>query len=549
MNNKPRYDPEDPAVVMKAMTDIFTFMAIVMGLLWLSGFSIAGLGFLAAVPIALPGNLLLRGPLVIRWVLAKRDSNRPLAPDEILLGETHEWPHSPVLLNDHQREGHLAILGRMGSGKSTQMKYMALQDILQHRPIILMDPHSALAEETAHLCLRYGREPVLLKPDPYWMNTLNLLETGPDYGPMDAARTVTEGLVQVYLPYQHEVPMRIRHLVTVATYMLAAADEGFTLLEMTRWMLQANFRDYLARKTFQVTRNLRWLESSQELSSLQWLNSLTRTQLHDQIQSSWTRISGLLNHPDAQRMLGCSRGTFSFKEIRAGTPLLVGIGEETFHRTGHLLNALFITWITKRLLEVPRNIGRSDPISLYVDELAEISPESFERLLRHARKRSVRLTVAVQAQTMLNRNLYGTLMGNISNLLIFGSSGPGVEELAREICRPDEAEKRAGSATHYAELERQLNDMASRIRDLPTHEFLLLQSTRPGPPRHCRSGMVVHPTSEAVQTAIKQALKHRGKDVKSIDKEIHERTAELDSKFGPLHEFGVQELPGEIAPW
>ncbi|MDF1500949.1 MAG: DUF87 domain-containing protein [Anaerolineales bacterium] len=547
MTSKPRYDPEDPAVVIKAMTDMFTIVAILMAALWISGVQMARLAFLAMLPIAIPGNIILRGPILLRWILARRANKNPLAPDELGLGHASEWPHAPVIINDQDREGHLAILGRMGSGKSTQMKYMAMQDVFQNRPIILIDPHSSLAEEMTLLCLSCGRIPVLIQPDPYHLHTVNLLETSSSYGPMDAARTATEGLIQVYLPYQQELPVRIQHLVTVAAYSLAAAEEGFTMLEMTRWLLQPNFRDYLARKVLQNTESQRWLESSQELNSLQWLNSLTRTQLHDQFQSSWTRLSIVLSHPSVQRMLGCSQGTFDFDEIRTGAPLLVAIGEETLHRTSHLVNALLITWITKRLLEAPR--AAFQPLSLYVDELAEISPESFERLLRHARKRAVRLTVAVQAQTMLHRRLYGTLMGNVSNLLIFASSGPGVEELAREISRPDAAEKRGRSVTHYAELPRQFHQIASDMRDLPNHEFLLWQSKMPGPPIHCRGGVPSHPDIDAVQRARAFALEQRGRTVASIDEEIRRRTADLDAKFGPLHEFGAPEIPGTIAPW
>ncbi len=358
-----------------------------------------------------------------------------------------------------------------------------------------------------------------------------------------------EGLIQVYLPYQDEVPVRIQHLLGAAAYMLAAADEGYTLLELLRWILQRNFREHVARMAFQATSGRGWLESSAALAALKWLDSLTRSQLYDHTQSTWTRLFGLLSHPDAQRMLGSSRSTFDFDEVRNGVPLLVGIGDEGLHRTGHILGSLIITWLTNCLLAEPSEAGGREPIHLYADELAEYSPESFERLLRHARKHWLRMAIIAQAQTLLHPILSQTVMANISTILVSGLSGAGVEELVREMARPDETQRRGGLAGPFMELNRQLHQMASAIRDLPKHEFYLWRASQPGPAVRFRTGRIGWNQPSTVVDARDAALQWRGKSVIVIDEEIRERTARLDAQFGPLHDFGTRETPREMAPW
>jgi len=549
MNLRPGHDSPDPATALKLTADMLILMTGFIGLVWWTGVEVAGLGFLCLLPLALIGLANRAGPFLLRWLEATRVSRRPLTPGEIELGAAVEWPHAPIRLDGREREGHTAILGRNGSGKSTLMKWMIEQDLSQHRPIIVIDPHLSLVWQCAYLAMSHDQYPIVLEPAPRYMNTLNLLETRPGYGPLEAARTVTEGLIQVYLPYQDEVPVRIYHMLGAAAYMLAAADEGYTVLELQRWLLQKSFREYVARKAFLTTSGRGWLESSAALAALKWLDSLTRTQLYDHTQSTWTRLFGLLSHPDAQRMLGSSRSTFDFGQVRNGVPLLVGIGDQGLHRTGHILGSLIITWVTNCVLMEPSEAGGWEPIYLYADELAEYSPESFERLLRHARKQSLRMAFIAQAQTLLHPKLSQTVMANISSILVSGLSGAGVEELVREMGRPDEAQRRGGSAGPFIELQRQLQQMASAIRDLPKHEFYVWRASRPGPAVRFRTGRIGWNQTGTADAARAAALQWRGKSVIVIDEEIRERTSKLDAQFGPLHDFGERETPREMAPW
>jgi hypothetical protein len=500
------------------------------------------------IPLLLCGVFLL-GPWVVKIMIAgfvnylNRDSNG------IVLGETFGWPSVSIFLEDDEREGHMAILGRTGSGKSTQMMAMIDQDIVSSKPLIIVDPHTSIAHNTVDRCVIHNRIPVLLEPDTENMNTLNLLETSPGYGPSDAAKTVMEGIVQAYLAYEHEVPTKIKHLLETAVYLLSAVDEGYTLLELRRWMIQAQFRNDVAVKVAEKSEPGRWLEASHALGNLEWYNGLTAFQKHDQMQSTWTRVAAFLDHPDIRKMLGCSKSTFDFQQVRNGMPLVVSISDRTVHRDSRVVNAVILTWITQKMLEGSMDIWSARPLSLFVDELAEISPESFERVLLHGRKCGVHLTCIVQAQTMLDHRLFRTVMANMSNLLIFGSSGPGVEDLSREIIRPLDAESKQGAVNSHMELNRQIHAMASRIRDLRKHEFLNWNAYRPGPPLHCKTPEVRWNSFEAVKLNRAHALRQVGRPVQDIEDEIRERTEDLDARYGRLHSFGGTERSDFLAPW
>jgi hypothetical protein len=531
------------------MADIFLISGAVFVLLWLIGVPMMDLAAQTLLLFCIPAAGVRLTPLVLRGIVRLIRRLLPLQPGDLRLGSTAKEPSVPVVLPARERDGHVALLGRTGTGKSTLMNTLIRQDLAARNKVILIDPHTALAQDMAHACVETGRMPALVTTGTPWMHSINLLGTGPHWSALDAARCVTDGLVRVYMPYQDELPMRMRHLVECAAYFLAAADEGYTLLEIPRFLRSRAFRAHLASRVQNRNGGEKDLASRIPMYSLSWLEDLSQTQFQEQVQSTWTRIQTLLSPPEAQRLVGCSRSTFTFEEILAGTPLLIGIGEEFLHRSAHLLNAMLTTWLTKRLLASRPPLGPSAPTYLYVDELAEISPESFDLLLRRARKETVRLTMIVQAQTMLDHWLYQTLMGNVGTLLIFGSSGPGVEELACEIARPARAELRDGSGLHLMELHRQMHEVASELRDLSQHHFLLYRAGSGLPAVRCYTELPQRVNYEVVQSAVELALTTLGRSVESINSEILIRQLDLDNRFGRIGEVGPGPGLPPTAPW
>lgn len=510
--------------------------------------------FESTLAVMIPLNLACTVPMLIvhggRLVWAKLLWHQQLKSEEVVAGETLRWPRRPIMLRGLEREGHIGIFGATRSGKSTLAQALAAQDIQLGRPTIVVDPHAAMAEALTAHALEKGRLPCLLQAADGYLATLNLLETGPTYSAFDAARTVAEGLSNVYIPYQEELPVRLRNVLETAAYFLAQADEGYTILELPRYVLQPQFREYLAKKVADTNRASRWLEPDHALTSLSWLNSLTRTQLHQQMQSTWTRLAGLLSAPDVRRIFGSSKSSFPFPEVFEGAPLLLAMERERLHHGAHLANGMLLTWITHRLMTRPAGpAGFHAPLYMYLDELAEVTPSVFEALLLAAGKRSVRLTLIVQAQSMLHTRLRKSLMANLNTLFVFRSAGEGVAELAKEVFVPPtfDAEVAFGGRPtsqreHELELER-------RIRSLPQHQYLFASSNRPRLLLRGTSLLGQLRSPEEGSAAKRHTLRQRGKSVQELDREIRKRVSELNTRFGPLQEYSNDQLLREIAPW
>lgn len=498
------------------------------------------------LPITLPLGFLYLLRLLWAWLLW----NREMKPGELVAGETLEWPARPYFLRAEEREGHISIFGATRSGKSTLAESLARQDILVGNPTIVVDPHAAMAEALTHVSLARGRVPYLLMPAEDHMLTLNLLETGPTYSAFDAARTVAEGLSNVYIPYQEELPVRLRNVLETATYLLARADEDFTILQLPRFILQRPFRDYLAKHVAELSQEDSWLDPEQALTSLAWINNLTRTQLHHHSQSTWTRLVGLLSAPGARRLFGTSRSSFRFEDVHQAIPLFIALEREQLHHAAHLANGMLLNWLTHRLRTRPgAHGGYHEPLYLYLDELGEVSPSIFQSLLLVAGKRSVRLTLLVQAQTMLHPSLRKTLMANLAAMFVLRSVGEGVNELAEEIFVPPTFDGQAFMGDPPMRRSQQLASLAHEIRSLPQHHFLFKSALRPQQPLQGRTVLTDRIPPETGAAAGDYAREQRGRPVKEIDREIREREADLNTRFGPLQEYRDDRILRAMAPW
>jgi hypothetical protein len=99
------------------------------------------------------------------------------------------------------------------------------------------------------------------------------------------------------------------------------------------------------------------------------------------------------------------------------------------------------------------------------------------------------------------------------------------------------------------ELQRQLHQTASDLRDLLPHEFVLHRATSPCPALAGRTDLPPRADESAVARAVDLALCARGRSTQAIESEILVRQVQLDQRFGSLR--GLGPGPGILAtaPW
>ena len=69
--------------------------------------------------------------------------------------------HSDDLAKDEDRLLHMYVIGKTGTGKSTLLENMALQDLERGSGFALIDPHGDLVGESRHAPLHRGGRDVI----------------------------------------------------------------------------------------------------------------------------------------------------------------------------------------------------------------------------------------------------------------------------------------------------------------------------------------------------------------------------------------------------
>ena len=72
-------------------------------------------------------------------------------PISILGTTSFRGTHRPFGITQEDRLGHMWILGKTGTGKSTLLTHLIVQDLEAHRGYMVLDPHGDLVEAVLDL--------------------------------------------------------------------------------------------------------------------------------------------------------------------------------------------------------------------------------------------------------------------------------------------------------------------------------------------------------------------------------------------------------------
>src|SRR5665213_1118893 len=117
--------------------------------------------------------------------------------DDLILGSNERWGQQlPFFLSHADRRHHLYTVGKSGTGKTTLLRNMILQDIVSGRGVGVIDPHGDLSEELLDYIPRRRIEDVVYfdPADTDFPIGFNLL----GQVPVDRRHLVASGVVNVF---------------------------------------------------------------------------------------------------------------------------------------------------------------------------------------------------------------------------------------------------------------------------------------------------------------------------------------------------------------
>ncbi len=323
------------------------------------------------------------------------------------------------------RRNHLYILGKTGTGKSTLLETLMMDDLKKGCGFALLDPHGDLVKKIKSQISWSRRDDVIDfdaadSTQPYGFNPL--ANVAADKRPLACS-----GLIQVFKHlWQDSWGPRLEYILR--NCLLSLLDyPNSTLADILRLLSDNKFRDeVIPFITNQQVKNF-WIKE---------YNKYPERLKAEAISPIQNKVGAFLSHPLLQRILTNAEKPLSLRRIMdEGKILLVNlakgsIGEDTSNLLGSLLISRFDLAALSRA-DTPENDRRD--FTLYLDEFHNFTTNSLILMLSELRKYRLSLVLAHQYLTQLDLPIRDAVLGNVGTLIIFRIGANDAETLAQEF--------------------------------------------------------------------------------------------------------------------
>jgi hypothetical protein len=320
-----------------------------------------------------------------------------------------------INLDPEDRRRHVYMVGQTGTGKSTMLENMCLQDMMSGNGFAFIDPHGDTAEKLLSMVPKERAEDVyyFCPADMDYPMGLNLFEfNDPDQKDFLIQETMNM-LYKLYDPQrQGIIGPRYEHLFRNAALTIMSDPAGGTFIDIPKLF---NDSEYVKQKLVHVTD-----ETVRDF----WLKEIPQSQRSNEFGEvkSWfvSKFGAFLSNQMMRNIIGQTKSSFNMREIMDNKKiLLVNLSKgRTGELNSKLLGMIFVMKFQAAAMS-RANIPEDDRIdfSLYVDEFQNFSTDSFATILSEARKYRLNLIVANQFTSQLTEEIRDAVFGNVGTIL------------------------------------------------------------------------------------------------------------------------------------
>lgn len=328
-------------------------------------------------------------------------------------------------IKEKNRRGHMYIVGKTGTGKSSLLGNMAISDIRNGSGVALVDPHGDLSDTLLTFVPKERiKDVIYFNPgDLEYPIALNPLEKiHPDFHHL-----VVSGLISVFKKIWFEFwGPRLEHILRHALFTLLEYP-GSTLLDIPRLLTEKEFRMKIVHSITHPHVRAFWLNEFEKYTP--WLKS-------EAVAPILNKMGLFLTSLPLRNIIGQQRNTFRISRVmEEGKILIVNLAKGKIgDDSSSLLGAMLITEIYLAALwraRVPESERR--PFYLYVDEFHSFLTLTFADILSEARKYGLNLVLAHQYIHQLHENVRDAIFGNVGTMISFRVGIDDAIYLAKEF--------------------------------------------------------------------------------------------------------------------
>lgn len=437
-------------------------------------------------------------------------SNTAAAPTEMptegtLLGvNKHRNVEKEIRITDEDRVRHFYIIGQTGTGKTTLMKNMIVQDIQRGDGVCMIDPHGTDIEDVLG-AVPPEREQDVIYFDPSRMDRvvgLNMLEY--DYSKPEQKTFVVNELFSIFQKLyganpESMGPMFEQYFRNATMLVMEDPESGNTLMDIGRVMADARYR----RKKLEKAKNPVVVQFWKEIAG----KAGGEASLENIVPYIVSKFDVFTANDYMRPIIGQQHSAFDFRKVMDERKiLLVNLSKGRLGEiNANLIGMIFVGKILMAALSRVDDPTRGfPPFYLHMDEFQNVSTNSISAILSEARKYKLGLTIAHQFIAQLQPDIKDSVFGNVGSMAAF-RVGPEDAQFLEQQFAPTFS--------------------ANDLMNVPNRNAFMriLANGTPTPPFSMGTLAPAEVDLERVQRMIEMSYERHGRPREEIEMEIQQR--------------------------
>ncbi len=340
---------------------------------------------------------------------------------------------TPIYMQDEDRLRHLYTIGQTGTGKSTLLKSMIVQDISRGNGVCFIDPHgSDVLDILSNIPENRFQDVIYFDPS-YTERpmALNMLEY--DRSHPEQKTFVVNELFSIFQKLYGKVPEALgpmfeQYFRNATMLVIEDPDTGCTLLDVSRVMTNKAFRQQKLSNCKNPIVVQFWTEVAEKAGG--------EASLANIVPYITSKFDVFLANDIMRPIIAQEKSSFDFRKIMDEKKILLvnlskgRLGDINANLIGLILVGKILMAALSRVDAAGTNIP---PFYLYIDEFQNITTNSIATILSEARKYKLSLNIAHQFIAQLEENIKDAVFGNVGSLAVFRVGAEDAEYLEKQF--------------------------------------------------------------------------------------------------------------------
>ena len=328
-------------------------------------------------------------------------------------------------IKDIDRRRHLWTIGKTGTGKSTLIANMAIDDLKKGRGLAVVDPHGDLCEIILDYIPKSRMQDVIYfnpadKDFPIVINPLEVTNK-------QEAELVVSGIVSIFNKiFGFSWGPRLEYILRNSLMTLAEYPNS-TLKDVPLLLTNRDFRAKVVDTIQDPTLKTYWLDE---------FNRMTEKLQQEAIAPILNKVGQFVTSPLIRTVIGHPKSTIKLDDVmNQGKILLANLSQGRLGEdNAALLGAMLITKLqlaAMHRVDMPEEDRRD--FYLYVDEFQNFATGSFIKIMSEARKYRLNIMLANQYMAQIPEEVQKAILGNAGTIVSFAVGASDAEILFKEF--------------------------------------------------------------------------------------------------------------------